>query len=325
MGDRLRIRELELGRLSKMLLIRRFEEEVFRQYTLPGQLLGGFQHLCSGQEAIAVGTAEVFQTGLDVYAGSFRSHGWSLALGMSPRAAMAELYARATGCCGGKAGSMHLADAATGNLGGWNVVASQMPVGAGAAFAAAYRKTGGVAFVVFGDGAINQGVCSETLNMASLLKLPVVFLLEDNGIAMGTKVERHSAEPDLVRRGEAYAMRCRGFDGNDVEEVIRQVGEAAEHARNGLGPSFLVAKTFRFRGFSMSDPLKYRSREEAAQARARDPIVLYSKLLQQRSVLNDLLLDQMDDQVTGEIDDALEFAKASPQPGLEERWANLGS
>jgi len=216
-------------------------------------------------------------------------------------------------------------DAANGNLGGWNVVASQMPVGAGAAFAAAYRKTGGVAFIAFSDGAVNQGVFAETLNFASLLKLPAVFILEDNGIAMGTRVERHSADPDLIRRGQGFAMPCRAFDGNNVEEVIRQVSESADRARRGEGPTYLVARTFRFRGFSMSDPMKYRSREEANDARKRDPIGLYATVLRARAVLNDDLLFQLEDEATAAIDDALAFANASPDPAPEERFTNVVS
>jgi pyruvate dehydrogenase E1 component alpha subunit len=227
MGDRFQIREWELKRLSKMLLIRRFEERAFREYTMPRARVGGFLHLCNGQEAIAVGTSEVFRRGIDVYAGSFRSHGWSLALGMSPRAAMAELFGRATGCCGGKAGSMQLSDAATGNLGGWNVVASQMPVGAGAAFAAAYRKTGGVAFVVFSDGAVNQGVFAETLNLASLLKLPAVFILEDNGAWYSVETRSPAEGPGCQRMMGRAPKRPRQDAISMVESRAERIEAAA--------------------------------------------------------------------------------------------------
>ena len=312
-----------------MVLIRQFEDRVYRQYSMPiyrhGHLtpaIGGFMHLCSGQEAIAVGAAEVFRRGVDTFVGTFRSHGWVIALGTSLRAVAAELHGRDTGCSRGRGGSVHLFDAAAGNLGTYHVAAGQLPLGAGAAFAAAYRNTGGVAFVVVGEGAINQGTFAETLNLASLLRLPAVFILEDNGVALGTKVERHSAETDLVRRGSTFAMPARGFDGNDVETVVREVGEAADRARAGGGPTFLVARTFRFRGFSMSDPLKYRTDEEQHAARARDPIRVYAQALRDRGLIDDPALQRLQAEVETEVDDAMEFAEASPDPAPEERFQN---
>src|SRR4051812_33545779 len=183
----------DLRRLRTMMLIRRFEEWTYQVYCWPGQKIGGFAHLSSGQEALPVGLAEVFRRGMDWLVNSHRCHGYALALGMTPRAAMAEMFGKATGCCHGKGGSMHLFDAADGNLGGWALAGAQVPLGIGTAFAAWYRRTGGVGFVVFGDGAMGQGVVHEALNLASLWKLPAVFLVEDNGVSMGTKVGRHSA------------------------------------------------------------------------------------------------------------------------------------
>ncbi len=218
---------------------------------------------------------------------------------------------------------MHLFDAAVGNLGTYYVVGGQLPLGAGAAFAAAYRNTGGVAFVVMGDGAVDQGTFSETLNLAALLRLPAVFVLEDNGVAMGTKLHRHSAETDLVKRGSALGMPARGFDGNDVEAVVREVGEAADRARAGEGPTFLVARTFRLRGFSMSDPLKYRTREEQWAAQARDPIRVYGETLRERGVIDSGAMERLVGEVEGEVDDALKHAEAGIDPMADERFDNV--
>jgi pyruvate dehydrogenase E1 component alpha subunit len=308
-----------------MLLIRRFEERVYLQVTRPGQLIGGFCSLCSGQEAIAVGAAESYRQGVDAFVGTFRGHGWAMALGTSPRAIAAELYGRSAGCCKGRGGPLHLFDAGTGNLGTYYVVGAQLPLGAGAAFAAAYRKTGGVAFVVMGDGADDQGTFSETLNLASLLRLPAVFILEDNGVALGMKLHRHSAETDLVQRGSCFGMPARGLDGNDVEAVVREVREAADRARAGQGPTFLVARTFRFRGFTMSDPLKYRTKEEAWAAQQRDPIRLYADSLSQRGLSDPAALKRLEGEVEAEVSEAFDFAEASRNPGLEERFDNVVS
>src|SRR5512143_3672150 len=239
--------------LRMMMLIRRFEERTYQEYTRPGQRIGGFCHLYSGEEAVAVGIATVFQKGKDRLINGYRDHGHSLAMGMDPKAAMAELFGKATGCSKGKGGSMHFFQAEVGNLGGHGIVGSQIPLGVGAAFACKYRNTGGVTYTLFGDGAINQGVHNETLNLASLWHLPVIFIVENNKVAMGTQVERSSAETDLERRGSGYNMPYRDFDGNDLDEVIEVVGEAAERARKGEGPTYLVANTYRFRGHSMSD------------------------------------------------------------------------
>lgn len=313
----------ELRRLRTMILIRQFEERVVQIYCKPGQRIGGFAHICTGQEALPVGVAEIFRHGLDTYAGAFRCHGWSIALGMTPRAAMAELFGKAAGCCRGRGGSMHFRDAHTDNMGGWATVGGQMPVGAGAAFAARYRGTGGVAFIAFGDGTLAQGVCAETLNLASLLKLPAVFLLEDNGIALGTKVPRHSAEPDLARRAHGFGVPVLSLDGNDVDDVIRATGEAADRARRGDGPTFCVARTFRFRGWSMSDPMRYRTKQEMLDAKARDPITTYAARLTANGILNADLLDALEDDAAQRVKHAEEFADTAPNPPLEDRLADL--
>lgn len=316
-------REREL--LRKMMLIRRFEERTYQEYTRPGQRIGGFCHLYSGQEAVAVGISVVFQKGKDYLVTAYRDHGHSLALGMEPKVAMAEMFGRVAGSSKGKGGSMHLFQAEVGNLGGHGIVGAQIPIGTGAAFACKYKNTGGVCFTLFGDGAINQGVHNEALNLASLWRLPVVFVVENNKMAMGTQVERSSAERELERRGSGYNMPFQGFDGNDIDAVIEMVSEAAERARKGEGPTYLVANTYRFRGHSMSDAMKYRTKEELDRARQRDPLVMYENRLMQKGLLKDGQVEELEVELRKIIDDAVKFADASPQPGSEELFTDVYS
>src|SRR5215216_6362799 len=219
--------QVERDRLRMMMLIRRFEERTYQEYTKPGQKIGGFCHLYSGQEAVAVGIAAIFQKDKDKLINAYRCHGHSLALGMDPRAAMAELFGKATGCSKGKGGSMHFFQADVGNLGGHGIVGGHVPLALGTAFAQWYEKTGGVTFCLFGDGAINQGTFNESLNMASLMKIPVIYIVENNGVAMGTQVARHSAEKDLAKRGSGFDMPFRNIDGNDIDVIIKEMTEAA--------------------------------------------------------------------------------------------------
>src|SRR5688500_3498182 len=289
---------VERERLRMMMLIRRFEERTYQEYTRPGQKIGGFCHLYSGQEAIAVGIQALFQKGKDWLVNGYRCHGHSLAMGMDPRAAFAELFGKATGCSKGKGGSMHFFDAAAGNMGGHGIVGGHIPLGLGFAFAQWYKKTGGVTFCLFGDGAINQGTHNEALNMSSLLKAPVVWIVENNGVAMGTQVERSSAERDLAERGCGYNMPHWNIDGNDVEVVMAEMTKAADRARRGEGPSYIVANTYRFRGHSMSDPLKYRTKDELEKARQRDPISVYEVRLRERGLLTDQQVEAMEAEVS---------------------------
>jgi pyruvate dehydrogenase E1 component alpha subunit len=321
----------ERDRLRMMLLIRRFEERTVQEY-MKGQKIGGFCHVYSGQEAIAVGIASIFQKGKDALVNGYRCHGHSLALGMSPRAAMAELFGRATGCSKGKGGSMHFFDAEVGNMGGHGIVGGHIPLGLGFAFAQGYKKTGGVTFCLFGDGAVNQGTFHESLNLATLLKAPVIFIVENNGVAMGTQVERHSATKDLAERGSGYNMPHRNIDGNDVDTVMKELTVAADRARMMEGPSYIVANTYRFRGHSTSDPLKYRTKEEAEKARLRDPIGLYATVLRDRGVIDSELFnaiktldeggwgESMCAEVAEEVEQAIKQAEADPNPPLEDRF-----
>jgi len=315
--------QVERDRLRMMMLIRRFEERTYQEYTKPGQKIGGFCHLYSGQEAVAVGIAAIFQKDKDKLINAYRCHGHSLALGMDPRAAMAELFGKATGCSNGKGGSMHFFQADVGNLGGHGIVGGHIPLGLGTAFAQWYKKTGGVTFCLFGDGAVNQGTFNEALNMASLMKVPAIFIVENNGVAMGTQVARHSAEPDLAKRACGFNMPYKNIDGNDVDAVIKEMTEAADRGRRGEGPSFICANTYRFRGHSMSDAMKYRTKEEIEKAKSRDPIALYEVRLRDKGLLTDEQAEAMEEEVTEVVAEAVHLADADPHPALEERFDDI--
>jgi pyruvate dehydrogenase E1 component alpha subunit len=311
--------QAERERLRMMLLIRQFEDRTAQLFAKGGKI-GGFCHLYNGQEAIAVGIAAVFDKTRDALVNGYRCHGHSLALGMDPRAAIAELLGKETGSSKGKGGSMHLFDAANGNHGGHGIVGGHIPLGLGMAFAQQYKNTGGVSYCLFGDGAINQGTFNESLNMAALLKVPAIFIVENNGVAMGTQVERHSAEKDLAKRACGFNMPHYHVDGNDVDTVMSEMGKAAERARAGGGPCFISADTYRFRGHSMSDPLKYRTKEEAEKARLRDPNVLYERRLREKGLLTDAQFDELTASVAEQVRTAFDRAVADANPPLESRF-----
>lgn len=323
--------QVERDRLRMMMLIRRFEERTYQEYSRPRvlpdgtkeQKIGGFCHLYSGQEAIAVGIAAIFQKGTDALVNGYRCHGHSLALGMSPRAAIAELYGKETGCSKGKGGSMHLFEAEVGNHGGHGIVGGHIPLGLGMAFAQQYKKTAGVTYCLFGDGAVNQGTFNEALNMASLLKVPGIFIVENNGVAMGTQVERHSAEKDLAKRGCGFNMPHYNIDANDLDVVIAEMTKAADRARRGEGPSYISANTFRFRGHSMSDPLKYRTKEEAEKAKLRDPITLYVNRLREKGLISEQQVEELEESVAAEVNEAFAQAENDPHPPLEARFEDV--
>ena len=324
-------------RLRMMMLIRRFEERTYQEYSSPRKLpdghqeqkIGGFCHLYSGQEAIAVGCAAVFDKSRDYLISGYRCHGHSLALGMSPHAAMAELFGKATGCSKGKGGSMHLFDAAAHNMGGHGIVGGQLPLGVGLAFAQNYKKTGGVTFTFMGDGAINQGTHNESLNLASLYKLPCIFVVENNGVAMGTQVDRSSAEKDLADRGCGYNMPHWNIDANDIDVVIREFSKAIERGRRGDGPSYIVANTYRFRGHSMSDPMKYRKtaegkwRPEVEAARKRDPIVILQSRMIENRLISEEQVEAIEAEVAEVVNQAVQQSEADPYPALEDRFNDI--
>jgi pyruvate dehydrogenase E1 component alpha subunit len=309
--------------LRMMLLIRRFEERTFQEYTRPGQKIGGFCHLYSGQEAVAVGISAIFQSDKDKLITAYRCHGHSLALGLDPRAGFAELFGKATGCSKGKGGSMHFFDAQSGNMGGHGIVAGHLPLALGLGFAQKYKKTGGVTFCLFGDGAVNQGTHNETLNMASLYNAPIVFIVENNQMAMGTQVERHSAETDLAKRASGYDMPFKDIDGNDLDEVINEMTVAAQRGRQGKGPSYIVANTYRFRGHSMSDAMKYRTKEEFEQAKLRDPIRIYESRLREKNLLSSEQMDEIQTEVAALIDESAKLADADPHPQPDDRFNDI--
>ena len=309
-------REQMLDWYRSMLLIRRFEERAGQLYGMG--LIGGFCHLYIGQEAIAVGMQSVKRPGDQIITG-YRDHGHMLAAGMDPRAVMAELTGRAAGVARGKGGSMHMFDVEAGFFGGHGIVGAQVSLGTGLAFANHYRGAANVSFTYFGDGAANQGQVYESFNMAELWRLPVVYVIENNQYAMGTSVERASAETHLHKRGASFNIPGEEVDGMDVEAVRDAGARAAEHARSGAGPYILEMKTYRYRGHSMSDPAKYRTREEVdAVKKTRDPIDHFRERLESLGFADEAVLKSIDADVKKIVSDSAEFARTAPEPELSE-------
>lgn len=304
-----------------MLLIRRFEERAGQLYGMG--LIGGFCHLYIGQEAVAVGVQSIQQPGDQVITG-YRDHGHMLACGMDPREVMAELTGRAGGSSRGKGGSMHMFSTEASFYGGHGIVGAQVPLGTGLAFANRYRDNGKVSFTYFGDGAANQGQVYEAFNMAAIWKLPVVFVIENNQYAMGTSIERSSAETQLYKRGASFRIPGEEVDGMDVLAVQAAARKAAEHARTGQGPYILEMKTYRYRGHSMSDPAKYRTRDEVDEIRkTRDPIDHVEELLEKKRWADEATLKAIDADVKRIVADAAEFARTSPEPDPSELYTDV--
>jgi pyruvate dehydrogenase E1 component alpha subunit len=303
-----------------MLLIRRFEEKAGQLYGMG--LIGGFCHLYIGQEAVVVGLEAAAEDG-DKRITSYRDHGHMLACGMDPRGVMAELTGREGGYSRGKGGSMHMFSKEKHFYGGHGIVAAQVPLGAGLAFADKYRENGRVTFTYFGDGAANQGQVYETYNMAELWKLPVVFVIENNQYAMGTSVKRSTMSQSLWERGAAYGIAGEEVDGMDVLAVKEAGLRATAHCRSGDGPYILEVKTYRYRGHSMSDPAKYRTREEVQKMKdERDPIEHVRTMLLQGHASEDEI-KAVDREIKDVVNDAAEFSKQSPEPALEELWTDI--
>ncbi|HEX5421427.1 MAG TPA: pyruvate dehydrogenase (acetyl-transferring) E1 component subunit alpha, partial [Gammaproteobacteria bacterium] len=297
---------------ADMLLIRRFEERASQLYGMG--LIGGFCHLYIGQEAVVVGM-QANATAEDQVITAYRDHGHMLAAGMDPKGVMAELTGRITGLSKGKGGSMHMFSKEKNFYGGHGIVGAQVPIGTGLAFANVYRGTKGVCMTYFGDGAANQGQVHESYNMAALWKLPVVYIIENNQYGMGTSVERASAVKDFSQSGVAYGIPGFQVDGMDVEAVRDAGAKAIDHCRSGKGPIILEMKTYRYRGHSMSDPAKYRTREEVADVREkRDPIEHFGQKLVKRGVLTEDDLKAMDKRIKAEVVAAAKFATDSPEP-----------
>jgi pyruvate dehydrogenase E1 component alpha subunit len=310
-----------LGLYRSMLLIRRFEERAGQLYGMG--LIGGFCHLYIGQEAIAVGVQAAKRQGDQVITG-YRDHGHMLACGMDPNEVMAELTGRATGSSRGKGGSMHMFSTAEDFYGGHGIVGAQVSLGTGLAMANRYRDDGKVAFVYFGDGAANQGQVYESFNMAELWSLPVVYVIENNQYAMGTSVERSSAETHLYKRGASFQIPGEEVDGMDVLAVREAAARAAEHARSGKGPYILEMKTYRYRGHSMSDPAKYRTREEVDEVRkTRDPIEHVEERMEKLGYADEAALKAIDAEVKRIVAEAAEFARTSPEPDAADLYTDV--
>ena len=304
-----------------MLLIRRFEERAGQLYGMG--LIGGFCHLYIGQEAIAVGVEAVKQPGDEIITG-YRDHGHMLACGMDPKAVMAELTGRAGGSSKGKGGSMHMFSTEADFYGGHGIVGAQVALGTGLALANRYRDNGKVSFTFFGDGAANQGQVYESFNMAQLWDLPVVYVIENNQYAMGTAIDRSSAETRLHKRGASFRIPGEEVDGMDVLAVKAATQKAADHARAGQGPYILEMKTYRYRGHSMSDPAKYRTREEVDEVRkTRDPIDHVEELLEKHGWADETALKAIDAEVKKIVADAAEFARTSPEPEPSELYTDV--
>ena len=300
---------------ENMSLIRRFEEKAGQLYGQ--QKISGFCHLYIGQEACVSGAVTALEEG-DKYITAYRDHGHPLALGSSPNAIMAELFAKVTGCSRGKGGSMHLFDVARNYFGGHGIVGGQIPLGAGIAFAEKYNKTGKLCICYLGDGAVRQGAFHEALNIAMTWKLPVIFVIENNGYAMGTSVKRTSNVTELHTLGEAYDMPSEAVDGMDVEAIHEAVARVAKTVRAGEGPYLLEFRTYRFKGHSMSDPAKYRTREEVNEYKALDPISQCAARIQEFGFATEEELKAIDNQVKEQVKESVAFAESSPYPDLEE-------
>lgn len=305
----------------QMLLIRRFEEKTGQLYGM-GEI-GGFCHLYIGQEAVVVGLEAVAEDG-DQRITSYRDHGHMLACGMDPKGVMAELTGRVDGYSRGKGGSMHMFSVERNFFGGHGIVAAQVPIGAGLAFGNRYRENGKVCFTYFGEGAANQGQVYETFNMASLWKLPCIFVIENNQYAMGTAQKRASSTPELHTRGQAFGISGEAVNGMDVLSVKAAGERAAGHCRSGKGPYILEMKTYRYRGHSMSDPAKYRTRDEVKKVREEsDPIDRIRERIISEGHSDEAALKAVDRDIRAIVNESAKFATNSPEPPVEDLYTDV--
>jgi pyruvate dehydrogenase E1 component alpha subunit len=302
-----------------MLRIRRFEERAGQLYGQ--QKIRGFCHLYIGQEAVAAGTVSALDQG-DPIITAYRDHGLALARGITPNECMAELFGKSTGCTRGKGGSMHFFSVEKKFFGGHGIVGAQIPLGAGLAFAEKYKGSNQVCACFFGDGAARQGALHETFNMAMTWKLPVIFLCENNFYAMGTSVERSSNVTDLKKLGLAYDMPSFDVDGMSCERVHEAIAGAAEHARSGKGPVYLEVKTYRYKGHSMSDPAKYRTKEEVEEYKSKDPIESILATLLKKKLASMSEIEAINQSLMEEIDACVKFAEESPYPDPAEIYTD---
>jgi pyruvate dehydrogenase E1 component alpha subunit len=304
-----------------MLLIRRFEEKAGQMYGMG--LIGGFCHLYIGQEAVVTGINMAAKEG-DASITGYRDHGHMLVIGMEPKGVMAELTGRQGGLSSGKGGSMHMFSNEHRFYGGNGIVGAQVALGTGLAFAAKYRGENTVSLTYFGDGAANQGQVYESFNMAKLWKLPVVYIVENNRYAMGTSIERATAQPDFSRRGASFDIPGEQVDGMDVRLVRDAAARAMEHARSGEGPYILEMMTYRYRGHSMSDPAKYRSKDEVTSMRAeRDPIEQVKNRILEKRYGTEEALKQIETEIRAIVTEAADFATNDPEPDAAELWTDI--
>ena len=308
----------------KMLLIRRFEEKAAQLYGM-GKI-SGFCHLYVGQEAVGMGALAAIRKSDYVFT-SYRDHGQAILSGTKPKAAMAELMGKRTGLVKGKGGSMHFFDASNNFMGGYGIVAGHIPLAAGVAFASKYRKEPSVTLCFMGEGATNQGVFFETLNLAALWKLPVVFICENNQYGMGTPLERASAIADIYRKGAAFGIPGAVVDGMNVFDVYQATRTAVENARAKYQPFLLECRTYRYRGHSMSDPVHghYRTKQEVEEQRKRDPIFTISEQLKEWGFITQERIEEIDETIKAEIEEAVSFAENSPEPAPQALWEDVYS
>ncbi len=306
--------------LAKMMLIRRFEERAGEMYAKAK--IGGFLHLCIGEEAAIVGATNALEE-TDYLMSTYREHGQAIARGTPPEAVMAELFGKQDGCSGGRGGSMHLFDYERRFLGGYGIVGGNLPLAAGVALAADYREESDVMLCMFGDGATNQGTFGETMNLAALWKLPVVFMVINNQFGMGTSLERHSAVTDLSKKAEGFGVPGSQCDGMDVLDTEAVIAEAVKCAREERKPQLVEAVTYRFRGHSMADPEEYRTKEEVEEWRKRDPIETFGKRLMDEGVVSEGDLEKLDEEAMAKVDEAVKFADKSPFPELASLYDDI--
>jgi pyruvate dehydrogenase E1 component alpha subunit len=303
-----------------MLLIRRFEERSAQLY-VEGKI-GGFLHLYIGQEAVGVGAISLMRPD-DYLIAYYRDHGYALARGADPRQLLAELCGKFTGISRAKGGSMHFYDVPAGNFGGDGIVGGHLPLAAGMGYGIRLRGTDQVCLCFFGDGAINEGAFHEALNISALWDLPVVYIIENNRYGMGTSIDRASSVKDLYQRGSAYGITRRDVNGMDVIAVRTAIAEAIERARQDKRPTLIEAETYRYRGHSMSDPGKYRTKEEVEDMMKSDPILLWGKRLMEQERVTQAELDALDREVVAQMDDAVRFVEESPDPPVESMYEDV--
>ena len=314
-------KETYLNWYKDMLLWRKFEDKTSALYIQ--QKIRGFLHLYNGQEAILAGSIYAIDIKKDKMITAYRDHVQPIAMGVSPKYIMAELFGKSTGCSGGKGGSMHMFSKEHNFFGGHGIVGGQVPLGAGIAFADKYNENDAVTLCYMGDGAVRQGAVHEAFNMAMMWKLPVVFICENNGYAMGTSVERTANHSDIWKLGLSYEMPCAPVDGMDPVAVAESVKEAVDRARKGDGPTFLEMKTYRYKGHSMSDAQKYRTKDEVAEYQKIDPITKVLDMIKKNKWATDQEIQVIQDDVKATVKEAVDYAESSPFPSNDSLYENV--